>query len=35
MVSGNSDYTHINEYNLSTPFDVSTKTYAGDVKDVY
>ena len=25
-----SDYTHINEYDLSTPFNVSTKTYAGD-----
>ena len=23
-------YTHINEYDLSTPFNVSTKTYAGD-----
>ncbi len=26
--SGN--YTHVSEYNLSTPFDISTKSYAGD-----
>jgi len=24
------DYTHVSEYNLSTPFDISTRTYAGD-----
>ena len=24
------DYTHVSEYNLSTPFDISTKSYAGD-----
>jgi hypothetical protein len=23
-------YTHVSEYNLSTPFDISTKSYAGD-----
>ena len=26
----NSDFNFINEYNLSTPFDISTHTYAGD-----
>ncbi|MDC1463798.1 autotransporter domain-containing protein [Alphaproteobacteria bacterium] len=26
----NGIYSHVSEYNLSTPFDVSTKTYAGD-----
>jgi hypothetical protein len=24
------DYNHVSEYNLSTPFDISTRTYAGD-----
>ena len=24
------DYSHVSEYNLSTPFDISTRTYAGD-----
>ncbi len=28
--TGNSDIDFIYEYNLSTPFDISTKTYAGD-----
>jgi len=28
--SSNSVYSHVSEYNLSTPFDVTTKTYAGD-----
>jgi len=28
--TNNSDFDFINEYNLSTPFDISTHTYAGD-----
>ena len=28
--SGSSNILYVNEYNLSTPFDVSTRTYAGD-----
>ena len=30
LLSGNSDSDFIYEYNLSTPFDISTKTYAGN-----
>ena len=30
--SGSPDY--IQEYNLSTPFDISTRVYAGDAEDV-
>ena len=28
--SEDSDNCYVNEYNLSTPFDISTKSYAGD-----
>ena len=28
--TGNANIDFIYEYNLSTPFDISTKTYAGD-----
>ena len=29
------DHTYINQYNLSTPFDISTATYAGDSARCY
>ena len=29
-INGGTKYGYINEYTLSTPFDISTHTYAGD-----